>query len=250
MNGNIVLAIVAAVAAAAGAGLLWWRAKVGRELALMRGTETSKATDIKGKAPGTLVELKGVLRAETLLKGEFSGSDCIYYRALVEREVQRSRRDSNGRSTTERTFETVSSTERHTPCVLEDASGTVAINFEGAKVEGVQSHQRYESGGVMGTVVGGVLGSLLPGGETVLGHRYTEWIIPAGVPVYILGSAIANGGVGASPTKANPFIISHKSEEERERSLGWTRLWLVVGAAVAFAIAAGLLYWSMKAPAS
>jgi hypothetical protein len=129
--------------------------------------------------------------------------------------------------------------------VLEDASGAVALDFEGAKVEGVQSHQRYESGGLMGTVVGGVIGSVLGGGENVLGHRYTEWIIPAGVPVYVLGS-VAGKGVGAHPQKANPFIISHKSEEERERSLGWTRIWLIVGAAACLAAAAGLIWLAIR----
>jgi hypothetical protein len=247
---NTVLLVIAAVAVVVVGALLWWRARVGRELALMQATETSKAAEVAGKAQGTPVELKGVFRARALLKGEFSGSDCVYYRALVEREVQRVGRDANGRRTTERSYETVSSTERHTPCVLEDASGTAPVDFEGAKVEGIRSHQRYESGGVMGAVVGSVIGSLLPGGDATLGHRYTEWIIPAGVPVYVLGSVIANGAVGASPTKANPFIISHKSEEERERSLGWTRLWLVAGALVAFVIAAALVYWSLRTPAS
>src|SRR5882724_2811942 len=144
---NLVLAILAAVAAVAGAGLLWWRSRVGRELGLMAATDTSNARDIAGKAPGSLVELKGNLSSDSLLKGEFSGSECVYYRALVEREVESVERDSDGTSRTKREFETVSSTERHAPCWLADATGTVAIDFTGAKVEAIESHKRYESGG-------------------------------------------------------------------------------------------------------
>src|SRR3954470_6760353 len=139
---NLVLVVIAAVAAIAGAGLLWWRSRIGRELGLMAATETSSARDVAGRAPGSVVELKGTLSADTLLKGEFSDRDCIYYRALVEREIERVNRDSDGTSRTERVFETVTSTERHAPCRLEDASGTVAIDFTGAKVEAIESHKR------------------------------------------------------------------------------------------------------------
>jgi hypothetical protein len=233
---NLFVVILAAIAAIAGVGLLWWRSRVSRELGLMAATETAKARDIAGMAPGRVVVLKGTLSTEAPLKGEFSGSDCVYYRALVEREVERVERDSDGTSRTERSFETVSSTDQHAPCRLADASGAVAIDFTGAKVEAIQSHQHYEAGGALALV-----GAVLNVSGNVLGHRYTEWIIPPAIPVYVLGTVLAGGTVGASPTRANPFIISHKSEEERLRSLGSTRLWVLIGAVVCFVVAVGLL---------
>ena len=240
---NLVLAIIAAVAALAGVGLLWWRSRVGRELGLMQSTETSQARDAAKMAPGSLVELKGVLRSDAPLKGEFSGSECVYYRALVEREIERVTTDSEGKRDRRREFETVSSTERHVPARIEDSSGAVAIDFEGAKVEAIESHKRYEAGSGIASLVG----SLLDVNGTTLGHRYTEWILPAGIPIYVLGSVLANGAVGVSPTGANPFVISHKSEEERTKSLNSTRLWLLVATVIAFAAAAGLLAWSFAA---
>jgi len=162
---------------------------------------------------------------------------------LVEREYERESRDSDGKRETQREFETVSSNESFAPCSLEDASGSVAIDFAGAKVEALQVHQSYEPAGA-----GSLVGSLLGVGGTTLGQRYTEWIIPAGVPVYVLGSVLASGAVGASPSKADPFVISHKSKEERTRSLGWTRLWLVVGAVACFALAVALVVWSVQSP--
>lgn len=239
---NLVLAIVAAVAAAAAAGLWWWRTRVGRELALMLATGTSGARDIAGKAPGTLIELKGALAADALLTAEFSGRPCVYYRSLVEREVERVTAGSDGKRETRREYETVTSVEKHAPCRLEDATGSVIVDFEGAKVEAVRVHQRYESAGL-----GSLVGTLLNASGTTLGHRYTEWIIEAGVPVYLLGSVTAERSVGADPAKKNPFVISHKSEEERKKSLSRTRMWLMAGAILCAAAAIGFLVGSIAA---
>src|SRR5215471_12427318 len=200
---NTVLVVIAAVAVIGGVGLLWWRSRVGRELGLMTATKTSSARDVAGMAPGTVVVLKGKLAADAPLKGEFSGRECVYYRALVEREVERDERDSDGTRRTDRSYETVSSIEQHAACRLEDASGAVAVDFTGAKVEAIQSHQRYEPAGAIS-----VVGIVLNVGGTVLGQRYTEWIIPPGIPVYILATVLSGGSVGASPTRSNPFVIS------------------------------------------
>jgi hypothetical protein len=232
----MVFVVLAAVAAIVGAGLLWWRSRAGRELGLMAATKTSNARDVAGMAPGSVVVLKGKLATESPLKGEFSGRECVYYRALVEREVEEIERDGNGARRAERSYETVSSTEQHAPCRLEDASGTVSVDFAGAKVEAIEAHQHYEPTGVAA-----VVGVVLNASSNVLGHRYTEWIIPPGMPVYILASVLSGGTVGASPNRANPFVISHKSQEERERSLGATRLWTLVAALASFAVALGLL---------
>ena len=114
----------------------------------------------------------------------------------------------------------------------------MSVDFSGAKVEAIESHQRYEPSGVAA-----VVGVVLNASSNVLGHRYTEWIIPPGMPVYILATVLSGGTVGASPNRANPFVISHKSEEERERSLGATRLWTLVAALACFALALGLFIW-------
>jgi hypothetical protein len=233
--------ILAAVALLAAAGIWYWRSRVGAELALMAATETSNARDIAGKASGTAVELKGPLRCQAPLTSEFAQQPCVWYRALTEREVERTTTGSDGKRETRREFETESDVVRFAPVVLEDATGTVPIDFEGAKVEGEQVHRRHESAGVGTTLVAGLLGA------GTLGHRYTEWIIAADTPVYILGTALADGRVGQSTGKKQPFVISIKSEEERTKSLGWTRLWQLLGAIVCAAAALGFLYWAISA---
>ena len=233
-----VILALAAIAALGGAGILLARAKTGAELALMIATETSKAGHIAGKAPGTLVEIKGNVRTDAPLNAEFSGTPAVWYRSMVEREVQRQTRDGDGKSRNERTYETESDQSFHAPARLEDASGSVALDFEGAKVEAAQVHRRYEAATV------GVIAGLLNVSGTILGHRYTEWAIAPDAALYVLGTALPGGKVGKAPDRANrnPFVISVKSEEERERSLAKTRVWQLVGAIACFILAAALLY--------
>ncbi len=132
---------------------------------------------------------------------------------------------------------------RQVPSAIEDGTGSVPVAFDGAKVEAKQVHQHYEPVEMsVGSVVGGLIGI----GDNTLGHRFTEWAIGADTPVYVLGSVVAGGGVGASPAKANPFIISIKSEEERSKGLSTRRLWLLVGTVVLALAAVGLLIAAIK----
>lgn len=231
----IALLLLIGVPAAIGIACLWYRAKVGRELALIASTPPSRAADIPATAPGTLVEVAGPLRCEALLSGEFSQQKCIYYRALVEREYEYYERDSQGRRERRTRRETVQDNIRFAPCVLDDGTGRVPVHFEGADVEGVETSKRYESSSGVGAVVGSLLGG---GGE--IGRYYTETAIPPDVPVFILGTVQADHSIGAAPGKKVPFVITHKSKEERTKSLASTRMWMLIIAIVCFAISIGL----------
>jgi hypothetical protein len=241
---NVFGAAVAGLAAVGGLLLLWWRTRVGKELALMQATRTSSVAEAAKLPSGTLVELKGTVRCQAPLMAEFSQLECVYHLSLIDREYERRSRDSSGRTQNTRSYENVRTSERHAPCVVEDATGTVRLNFEGAKVEAVEVVRRYESD----VSAAGLAASLLNIGSTTLGYRYTETIIPPGIPVYVLGSRLADGSVGAS--SSHPFVISHKSEEQRTKDLGRMTLWLMVGIAACFAVAAGVLIWSLTAGAS
>jgi hypothetical protein len=239
---TIAVVLLIGVPAGIGLGCLWYWNKVGKELALMTATPASRASDVAGIAPGTLVQLRGPLRCDAPLSGEFSHEACIYYRAMIEREYEYYTKDSSGRRQRETRRETVQDNIKFAPCVFDDGSGRVAIRFAGAEVEGVETVKRYEAKAGIGSIVG----SLLEIGDTELGHHYTETVIRAGVPVYILGTVLEDRSVGAAPSKKNPFIITHKSEEEREKSLHSTRLWVLVIAIVCFAISIGLGFAVMK----
>jgi hypothetical protein len=233
---NWVTLIFAVVAAAAAAGFWWALRHSSRELALMKATATSKAADVAAMAAGTLVAVKGVLRAPAPLKATFSGRDCVYFRSLTEREVERTRTDNEGRRETDREFETESDVVQFAPATVEDGSGAVAIDFTSAKVEAEQVHRHQEYPGVGQSLIAQIAGA------GTLSHRFTEWIVAAGVPVYVLGTVSAAKGIGADPAKRNPLVISIKSEEEREKALGRTRIWQIAGIAVCAVIAVVLLY--------
>ncbi len=241
---NWVLLVIGLMFAVVAIGLWYWRSRVGAEMALMAATETSNARDVAGKAPGTLVELKGNIRAPAPLTSEFAEKPCVWYRALTEREVERRETGSDGKVETKREYETETDVVKAADGVaVADATGSVPIVFEGASVEGEQVHRRTESAGIGQSLVSGLLG----GGT--LGYRYTEWVIAPDAPVYVLATALAGGAVGKSTGKKQPFVVSIKSEEERTKSLGRSRIWMAIGAGVCALVALALFYGAFAAGA-
>jgi hypothetical protein len=233
---NLVAAIFAAIFAIAAALLAWWRRSVSKQLALMAATPTSRAAEVAAMAPGTLVEIKGVLRCEQPIVAEFSQRPCLYSLSVIEREYERITTDSQGRQQRTRSRETVQSSARNARCAIADDSGQVGIDFAGATVEAIEVMRRYEAGG---GGIGSLLTSLAGAGGT-LGHTYIESILPPDTPGYVLGTVREGGVVGAAPDGTQPFIISHKSEEERVKSLGSTKFWLLVGIVGCAVAAVGL----------
>jgi hypothetical protein len=234
-----VVVAFAVLALAASGGLLWWRQRVGGEIALMAATATSKATDVAAIAAGTMVEVKGTLRCGSALLAEFSKQSCVYYKSEIQRETAYYTRDSQGRRERKTRTETVHSSTRFAPCLVEDASGKVAVNLEGADVEGQQAVNRREAEerSLAGTVV-----SLALGGDDSSTLIYTETVLTADLAIYVLGEVQADHSVGkpAAGSKNRVFVVSTKSEAERTKDLRSTTLWLLVGAVVLAAVAVGL----------
>jgi hypothetical protein len=243
---NLVLGICAAVAALVGLGLLWWRSRVGREIALMASLETSGAGSVAAIAPGTVVEVKGTLRVRAPLKAEFSGQPAAYYKSEIEREETYYERDSNGRDERKTRTTTVYSNMKYGQCLVEDASGKVGIDFDGAEVEAVQVvNEPTAPPGGGGGVIGGVLSALSSTNAT---YRRKESMLAPDIPVYVLGEVRAGGLIGkpADGSKNKTFVISHKSEEERTKSLTSKTRWLLVIGIILLALAAVLAYFGVK----
>jgi hypothetical protein len=245
---NLVLGIVAAVAAAVGAGLLWWRRSVGGEIALMASTQTSPAGDVAKLAPGTLTEVKGTLRVREPLTAEFSRKPCAYFKSEIEREETYWERDSQGREERRTRTTTVYTNMKYGSCLIQDDSGRAGIDFDGANVEAVQvvnEPTAAPNSGNASRIAGGILSALSNTNST---YRRKESILEPDIPVFVLGEVQQGGLIGkpAAGSKNKIFVISHKSEEERVKSLTATTRWLLVFAILAFAIAAGLLVWAAK----
>jgi hypothetical protein len=242
------LFIFAVIMAAIGAGLLWWRKRVGQEIALMASTPTSKAAEVARLAPGTVVEVKGTLRCPAPLTAELSKQPCVYFKSDVQREVVYYQTDSQNKRERKTRTESLSSTTRFAPCVVEDASGQVAIHLDGADIEGPQeavNRREPEPKSLASTMVGIALG----GGDDSATRIYTETILAANIPIYVLGEVAADHGIGkpGANSKNRVFVVSTKSEEERSKSLGSSMTWIMVFAVLCFTAAAALAFFAAKA---
>jgi hypothetical protein len=244
---NIVLAVFAGIAAVVGIGLLWWRWRVVRELGVMSSVDVSGAGSVAAMPPGQVVEVAGTLRVREPLTGEFSGKPCAYYKAEIEREEVYYERDSQGREERRTRTTTVYSTTKFGQCLIEDSSGRVGLDFEGADVEGVQTvNEPCAPPGQtqMSGVIGGVLSALSNSNST---YRRKEVMLAPDIPAFVLGE-VQQGGLIGKPAKGSHnkiFVISHKSKEERTTSLTKTARWLLIFIVLCFGLAAGLLAWSV-----
>ncbi len=244
MTTFLILLLFAVIFMVAGGALLYFRNKNKQKAALMGQTETSRASDVSGLAPGTLVEVKGTLRCEEPLTSEMAGERCAYYSSKVVREyLERDYDDDDVGS--DRRSEVVAQNEQFAPFSVEDETGRVAVNAEGAEVDARQVVNRFErnTGGDGPSISLGGATIHLGGGERTLGYRYTESILPVDAPVYVLATVQDGGGIGAPPQggEGQRFVVSHRSEEALGQSLGKTVLWLGVGGIAALVVGLVLL---------
>ena len=239
----LILLLFAVIFLVAGGVMLYFRNRTKQKSALMSQTETSASADVSGLAPGTLVEVKGTLRCEAPLTSEMAGTSCAYYSSKVIREyMERDYDDDDGGS--DRRSEVIAQNEQFAPFVVEDGSGTVAVNAEGAEVDARQVVNRFDRDtGNEGSFSLGGMTINLGGGERTIGYRYTESILPIDAPVYVLGTVQEGGGIGApaSGEEGHRFVVSHRSEEALGQSLGKTVLWLGVGGVGALVLGVILL---------
>jgi len=240
----LILLLFAVIFLVAGGVLLYFRNRTKQKSALMSQTETSSSAEVSGLAPGTLVEVKGTLRCEEPLTSEMAEKSCAYYSSKVMREYMERDYDDDDHGS-DRRSEVVAQNEQFAPFVVEDDSGTVAVNAEGAEVDAKQVVNRFDRNtGKEGPSIslGGATINL-GGGERTIGYRYTESILPIDAPVYVLGTVQEGGGIGAPSTgeEGHRFVVSHRSEEALGQSLGKTVLWLGVGGAGALVLGVVLL---------
>ncbi len=246
---NLGLSILAAVLVVVGLLLLWWRTRMGKEIALMAAIPTSKAVEAAKLAPGTLAEVKGTVRCAQPLTAEFSNQACVYFRAEITREETYYERDSDGKEQRRTRTSTIHSNIQHAPCFVEDDSGRVAVDLNNATIEAAQVIDQTEHPDALGGLIGSLVGLGSGGNYT---YRRKEWLVATDVPIYLLGEVRAGGTIGA-PAKGSSnkkFVFSIKSEEERTKSLGSTMTWVFWIAIVLFVLAALTLYWAARVGSS
>ena len=136
MTTFLVLLLFAVIFLAAGGALLYFRNKNKQKAVLMGQTEASNASDVSGLSPGTLVEVKGTLRCEEPLTSEMANETCAYYSSKIVREyLERRDHDGDEGVGSDRRSEVVAQNEQFVPFTVEDATGRVPVNGEGAEVD-------------------------------------------------------------------------------------------------------------------
>lgn len=241
---NWVLVVFAVIVIALAVGCVWWRRSIGKEIELMSTTATSKAAEVARVAPGSIVEVKGSLRCTAPLTAEFSNQACVYHKSEINREVVYYARGSDGKRERRTRSEKVHSNIRFAACAVQDDSGSVALRFEGADVEGTEvvNRREHENRGVADALLGIATGS---NESSSLVH--TETILLPDIPIYVLGEVQADRSIGkpAEGSKNRIFVVSQKSEEQRTKALRHTMIWLLVGAIILAIVGAVLGYFAI-----
>ncbi|KAB2847183.1 MAG: hypothetical protein F9K44_14025, partial [Hyphomicrobiaceae bacterium] len=216
--------------------MLWAGLNVRRESKAMAATQTSAVKDLKGLAAGALVELKGVLRSSSPIEAEFSKERCLFHCSRIEEEHESK---SSSSSSSDTTTKEVHRNVRWSPVWLEDATGQCRIMPEGATTEGSEILDRRETAGLGGLSLSFGGFSL---GTTLKAKRFREDIIRPDQAIYVLGTLLEDGSIGADPAKKGPLIISTKSEEQRTKSNRSSLFWLLILGLVAFIVAGVTAY--------
>ncbi len=196
--------------------------------------------------------MSGKVVCPTPLTSEFAETPCIYYKATIDREYEETvwEEDSNGdrRSRTERRSERVSKHEDRTPFFLEDATGRVGINPEGAKFTGKKVLSRYEPAqGGLNFKIGRFQVNLPAGGSRTLGYRFTEHAIPVDTAVFLHGEATDEGGTLylRKPTDKRKFFITVKDEASLIKKAQSAIKGFRIAALIVGLVGLGLLIMSM-----
>jgi hypothetical protein len=213
------LTFVTLILAVAGAVMIYGAFNIWRESQLMAATQTVSVNDLKRLPPGSLVELKGVLRSSSPIEAEFSKERCLYHCSRIEEEHES--RSSSGKTETD--TREVHRNERWSPVWFEDPTGQCRIKPESAKAEATEILDRRDTTGLGGLSLSFGGFSL---GNTLKARRYKEDIIRPDQAIYVLGTVHEDGSIGADPKKSHPLIISTNSEEQRAKSNRSNILWL------------------------
>lgn len=244
------------------------------KLGYIKGIETSNARDLidevkaiterMGKAGSfrRLVELKGVIKCDSPLTSEVAKQKCVYYTMTVTRKTEEDYEEKDAKTgqsvrKTRQKTDTVASNSQSTPFYVEDATGKVMVNPNGAELDPVRVVDKFEAGqvntgqsisvgGFSFNLSGSSFSSALAPGHRVLGYNFTESVLPLERRVYILGEASDSDGelMIKAPKDKGRFIVSLKSEEELMAAGASSAQFMGIGMVVSGLLGLGLIIYS------
>ncbi|MDX2111205.1 MAG: LemA family protein [Verrucomicrobiota bacterium] len=170
-----------------------------------------------------MTELKGTAEIANALTSYLQGCRCVYYRYSVEehwrRVVQESYTDSKGnrrtRTKVESGWSQVDAGGESAPFFLQDDTGAVRIQPDGAKVEASEVFSQRSTRGDGLYYSKGPATSI---SDSTHERRFTEWAIPLHQPIYVIGQAREREDAVAAEIAKDAhqalFLISVRKEEQ------------------------------------
>lgn len=208
------------------------------------------------------VEVTGYASHGEPLIAEFSGIECVYYHSKVveEYEEEQAYTDQNGNRKYRwvRNSRVVQDIERKIDFDLDDETGLIFIELEGAEFSKEKVYNDYEQGknpdftrrvkssnsGFLDSLLSGLSSGRRHSGTRILGYKYTEEAIPLDSKLYVIGEANDRNGeltISAPKDKSKPYIISLKSEDQITKALQKKINTFKIGAIACFMIGLGLV---------
>lgn len=198
---SLILFTVAAVSA-------WRDHALTRKLEALQRPVPARVVDVQNARPGEVVALSGTARADDHLVSEYTRTPCIYFSATTERQImnpqviahyQRTSSPSSRsskRNRRHRYWETVESRQQAIPFTIEDPTGRISVNPDGAEFDAEEVLDRYEAN-EDGVTLSLPSGNLSVGrGKRVAGHHYRESVVPVDAEVFVLGVVDEDGRIG------------------------------------------------------
>jgi hypothetical protein len=227
-----------------GLAVLAWGFFRQRKRDVMDETPTLTCAEIAAGAQPVTCEVKGAATPgpHGMVKAPFSGRDCVWYRTKVTVRYEHHEYRDGRRHTTTRE-ETVHDDTCPVPFGVQDGTGQILVLHERASLDGApRSVERYEPAGQNVNLFGL---DFRVNFSNVKGHRYEEWIVPAGHPMYVLGSAgVQDRRLTMRRPDGSPFIISAISEERLSSRLRVQMYVGYIGGGVLMAV--GLIWLAVK----
>lgn len=204
-----------------------------RKLGLIRLTETSTIAELRAlsetgdeHALHTPVEVKGAVVCDQPLLAELSETSCVYYSMKVEWEFEEIFYEDDERTKVSHSregSEVLAQEERRAPFWVEDYTGRILVDPEGAEIIAEKTLSRIETdeGAPDSVITMGAFAMDAPW-LTSLEERqpreyhFEEEAIPVGAEIYVLGEVVVRNGelVLQKPGRGGRFLISVRGEEE------------------------------------
>ena len=237
----------------AGAGLVGWALYEMYRQKVMAATPTIGAGDVHTVLDGdreVRVEVHGATAVGPggVLRSPLTGSPCVWYRVRITRKYTEWERDRDGNRKRVSKEESVYDTQTADPFLVTDVSGKVLLYPAKKRPDGAtQALNQYEGArGPLGDLAESLGIRLRRDTPSTDGHRFHEWVLPEGSPLYALGSArTMNGQPAICEPSSPPYIISTSSEDQLVRRSRLTAVATSVGGVL---LMVGTVAWWIMVP--